>query len=254
LSEASSVADATAPDFSVVRSAVSDIERAVLCSSPDAVAQRRQRAPDGLIERLDVGLDRLLAALLALLLGALLVGEAVGGLHVLLEHRDGARHLADLVGALDAGDLDGEVVLGEAAHRRRDHAERLGDAPLDDGEPAERQGERGKQQDGVEDEAAQRLASLRVGIGDERVEGAGGDLAEKLGSPAGCGSGSRPPSSHISGRRRASWRWPRARRRSAGEVRGGAGDGVGDAARRTRPAAASMTTDQALSMRPRSSA
>jgi hypothetical protein len=42
----------------------------------------------------------------------------------LLEHFDRARHLADLVAAILAGDLDGEVAFGEAAHDARHGAQR----------------------------------------------------------------------------------------------------------------------------------
>ena len=61
----------------------------------------------------------------------LLVAQAVGLDHVLLEDGDGPGHRPDLVGARQAGDLRGLVALGETGHRAGHAGHRPGDAARD---------------------------------------------------------------------------------------------------------------------------
>ena len=78
----------------------------------------------------------------------------------LLEGGDGARHLADLVGARQRRHFGGEIAAGQAQHHVAQQGERLGGGAADEGGGSEPDEER--QQDGGEDDRSH----LRLGGGE----------------------------------------------------------------------------------------
>ncbi|MHC2666321.1 hypothetical protein ACVINX_007106 [Bradyrhizobium diazoefficiens] len=95
--------------------------------------------------------ERLRAAHLAVVLGLLLGGEPVGPDHVVLEHLHGRGHRPDLVGALGAGDLLGNVAFGKPRHPRGQADDGRADAAAhrhDEADAGDQHGDKAEERDG----------------------------------------------------------------------------------------------------------
>ncbi len=114
-------------------------------------------------EPLDQALDRDLPALPARLLGRLLLGETIAFDHVVLEHSDHARHLADLVAALGVAEINRIIAFGEPTHGLCQAEYRRADAAVHDEEAQRRDGEAERQHRTIDDKADTRCAHLRPG-------------------------------------------------------------------------------------------
>ncbi len=129
-------------------------------------AQGAERLVSGLLEALDEIVDHGGAAVAGLDLGDLLGGEAFALDGVVAEDQDGAGHLAEFVGRIRRGDLDGGVAAGEFAHRHGDAADLPGHGAAED------HGDQATEEHHADDDADDQHHGRGLGL-EARLVGAG---------------------------------------------------------------------------------
>ena len=118
-----------------------------------------------MVERPDKALDSNLAPFLEALLGLLLGGSSIGFEHALLEHLDGARHIADLISAIGILQLGRQVVFSQPAHHLGEPPDRRADTPMNDQESHDRHRQRHQHHGAVQRQAARSTTHLTAAAG-----------------------------------------------------------------------------------------